>query len=379
MKKNGELMASIGFNPPKVLTSGSDDGYPRISPDGSQVLFERRLPDEPSGITAFELWVVDIDGNNARPLVTPDVLPKETGILMDSTEPVLLFRLPGQIEWLNGSSTIAFNTYLGVGYGTRLYNDLWLADTQTGRIAELLPEGQGGSFAFSPDGNKLLIADAETVSIMNADGSSRRKLVKFPFVNTASEYEFIPMPVWAPDSSYGLAAISGPEIFGEDEEPFMNIWRLPATGDAEELLTLYGFNLYEAMSGNLFSPDGKHIAYAAGDFPDGEVHIATLDGNIISSFDFAYTFYGWSTDGRMLILYADTPFLAGVGMPQQEMDMHEEVEAWSAAYKWVGPHTYVGLDFSYFLEDSILWITEIGGASRIIDYDVNSFDAIMIN
>ncbi|MDW7730050.1 MAG: hypothetical protein SCJ94_08605 [Bacillota bacterium] len=54
---------------------------------------------------------------------------------------------------------------------------------------------------------------------------------------------------------------------------------------------------------------------------------------------------------------------------------YDEVFGWSAAFKWVGPATYVGLDFSYFLEESILWVTEIGGDSRIIDLRASSFYA----
>ena len=38
----------------------------------------------------------------------------------------------------------------------------------------------------------------------------------------------------------------------------------------------------------------------------------------------------------------------------------------------------VGLDYSSLKEYSTLWVTEIDGESRIIDTDVNSFDAAMI-
>ena len=377
-EQEGRLMVAFGYNAPQLLTSGPNDGNPVISADGSQVLFQRRLVSGLAELSRFELWVIGIDGSDERPLVTLDMLPGEIGETIDTPGPVMLDRLPWQIAWVCDSANVAFNTILETGYGLTTYNDLWIADTTTGSVNQVLPDGQGGSFAFSPDGSSLLVADEVSVSMMAADGSNRRELFRFPFVNTASEYAFIPQPVWAPDSSYGLVAISGPEPFGEPEDSYTTLWRLPRTGNAEELMTITGFNLNQAMSGYIFSPDGEHIAYNEGAFMEGDTQIATLDGTIVTTNRYAYDYYGWSTDGSLIILYRDAPFLAGTTRPQQELDMPEEIHAWSAHYKWVGPKTYVGLDFSYFEEQTSLWVTEIDGQSRIIDTEVYSFDAVLI-
>ncbi len=375
-EQEGQLMVAFGYNAPRPLTSGPDDGYPVISEDGSQVVFRRSLVSGLAELPRFELWVIGIDGSDERPLVTLDMLPGEMGVTIDSTEEVMLDRLPGRVAWIGDSSKIAFTTILETGYGLTTYNDLWIADTTTGSVDQMLPDGQGGAFAFSPDGSALLVADAESVSLMDADGSNRREMLSFPFVNTASEYAFMPQPVWAPDSSYGLVAICGPEVFGEPEDSYTTLWRLPRTGNAEELITVTGYNLNQAMSGNIFSPDGEHIAYVEGEFMFGDTHIATLDGTILNTNSYAYDFYGWSTDGSLIILYRDYPFLAGVNRPEQ--DMPDGMMAWSVHYKWVGPKTYVGLDFSYFEEETTLWVTEVDGESRTIDTDVYSFDAVMV-
>jgi hypothetical protein len=375
-EQEGQLMVAFGYNAPRPLTSGPDDGYPVISADGSQVLFRRSLASGLAELPRYELWVIGIDGLDERPLVTLDMLPGEMGFTIDSTDEVMLDRLPGRVAWIGDSSKIAFNTILETGYGLTTYDDLWIADTTTGSVDQVLPDGQGGAFAFSPDGSALLVADAESVSLMDADGSNRRELLSFPFVNTASEYAFVPQPVWAPDSSYGLVAICGREVFGEPEDSYTTLWRLPRTGNAEELITVTGYNLNQAMSGYIFSPDGEHIAYVEGEFMRGDTHIATLDGTILTTTRYAYDFFGWSTDGSLIILYQDSPFLAGVNRPEQ--DMPDGMMAWSAHYKWVGPKTYVGLDFSYFEEESTLWVTEVDGETRIIDTDVYSFDAVMV-
>jgi Tol biopolymer transport system component len=299
--------------------------------------------------------------------------------MIDKPDPVVFDRIPMQISWLNDSSGIIFNTELKVDYGMHSYNDLWYADIEDGTIEQVLADGSGGSFAISPDSTAIIVADHESVSMVDANFGGRTVLLSFPVVNTASEFAFIPMPVWAPDSSYALVAIPDPEPYEFNESlPDLEIWKIYPSEEAALQCTVSGYNLWDAMSGDLLSPDGLHFAYATGHFPYGDVHIARLDGTIVNTFDYAYDFMGWSTDGSLIILYADSPFLGGLEIEQQELDMHEEVWAWNAYYIWVSPSVYVGLDFSYFLETTALWVTEIGGQSRMIDYGCDSVDAVLL-
>lgn len=81
-------------------------------------------------------------------------------------EPVLLARLPWQVAWLENSIEVAFNTVLEAGCGILTHDDLWLADAESGEVSQLLPDGLGGSFAFSPDGDAVLVANAESASMV---------------------------------------------------------------------------------------------------------------------------------------------------------------------------------------------------------------------
>ena len=376
-EKNGALKLVVGREAPQPLTEGTDDSYPLLSPDGSKVLFRRYLHLGPSELPRFELWMVNLDGTNVRPLVTLDHLPGTMGKPMGSEITVLLDRLPWHVRWKENSKEIVFNTLIESGYGLSTNNDLWLADVLSGAVTQILPDGLGGSFAFSPDGSALIVADDRSVSIMDAGGDSRSELISFPFVNTASEYAFIPQPAWAPDGSYGLVAISGPEPFGDNEERFTSIWMLPRGGDAVELFKVYGWNLDAAMSGNIFSPDCEYIAFAIGDSPDGSFNISAPDGSIIATFDYARVNHGWSADSRLLILEGEEPFLAGIDRPKQVLQLPAGVDARATWYRWISSTVYIGLEWNYNGTNQ-LFVTEVNGEVLIIDSEVGSFDALIV-
>jgi len=377
---DGSLTLSVGFNAPVPLTEGYGDFSPLISPDGSMVLFKRSAGLSPAGLDRFDLWVINIDGSEARQAVAATDLPGEMGEMMGESDPVLFDRLPYQIAWLPDGSGVVFNTMLAVDYGETTFNDLWVIDLASDSVTQVIADGQGGNFAYSPDGSKLMVANSTTVSIVDASLENRRQLLTFPFVNTASEFAFTPMPVWAPDGSYALVAIPDPTMGGYSiAEIEAEIWQLPINGEARMVSAYSGFYLNDAMNGVMFSPDGLHFAYYSGPFMEGSLNISTLEGEIVTSFDSGVEVLGWSTDGSLITLYADTPYLAGLERAVEELPMHEETYGWWAEYKWVSPSTYVGLDFSYFLDDTVLWVTEIDGSSRIIDYGAHHFDALIIN
>jgi hypothetical protein len=373
--ETGDLWVSIGYNAPQQITSGHFDSYPLLSPDGSQVLFQRDAGLSPANLYRFELWVIGIDGSGERLLVSAEDLPGEMGYAMGEEEETMLDRLPMQIAWLDDSRRIAFNTLLEAGYGILSFYDLWIADSDTGEITLLLEDGAGGSFAYSPDGTKILVSDPGSVSIVNADGSDRRLLVSYPFVNTASEYAYNPQPAWAPDGSHGLVAIASEDPFFSD--PYLTLWRLPLSGDAQELCTVPGMNLYNSMEDRLWNTARTSFAYIDDLF---RLHIATLDGNSLQVYDNGDRFFGWSADDCCWIYrQAGEVMLDGVDLAAAPLELPtgDDNLDWFEL-KWVSALDYVALSGNYY-EGMTLWTGRVGGDPRVIDTGVNSYDALLIN
>jgi len=357
------------------LTEGGADSSPLFSPDGRWVLFHRELPPGPSGLGRFELRVVGVDGAGEQRVVGPDDLPTEIGTPMGSETPVPLDTLPLQVAWLPDSRHIAFNTFINVEGGLATHDDLWQFDLQTGALTRILDEGGGGAFAFSPDGARLVVASPTAVTMMNADGSDRRTLVRFDFVNTASEYAYQPRPVWAPDGSYALVAVSSAEPFGA--APTVSLWRLPLTGDAVLLATLPGNFLSCSMEDRLWSPDRTRIAYTvatATDEPGArELVVANADGSAPVIYAHGVLdFLGWTPDSRHFAFWQGRPgevYRGAVGEPPQRLVPAEEAER-IRLLRWADGETFgyvVGEGpFSY-------WIGRVGGARSAVATSNDSF------
>jgi dipeptidyl aminopeptidase/acylaminoacyl peptidase len=343
----GQLWLVEGMGEPVALTEGALDSAPEFSPDGEWIFFWREMVDGEVEFPPAELWVVRADGSDARRLVTPEDLPGEMAVPAGSDTEELLARVPLQVTWVPGREALAFNTHIAGSYGLATKDDLWIVDLETGEITQLLAEGEGGTFAFSPDGEMLVVSDPTSVSMMTADGTDRRTLVTFDFVNTASEYAYYPVPVWAPDSSHALVGISSPEPFGPD--PSGTLWRLPRTGEAVRLGTIPGEVLFATMDDTLWSPDRSRIAYTTrrGEtLPTRELVIAAADGSdplVYVTGD--VQFLNWAPDSRHFTFWQNRPTEVYLGQRGEESGrlVPEEEAPRVDAVRWVDGRRFVYL------------------------------------
>lgn len=202
---------------PRQLTNHGQVLDVRLSDDGQIAAYMRSLGD-----TQYELWAVNADGTNDRVLAGGDFL---MGI-----DPRAFAVAPNYFDWVPGTHRVAFNSrHVFEGPGTIQYNDLNLVDADSGDKFTLLPIGEGGDFYYSPDGAQIALVTSEYIHLVNADGSNRRRVLEFPRVNTASEYAYYPMPIWAEDSSHLLVSIAPADPWVRPAER-TRIYNLPTDG-----------------------------------------------------------------------------------------------------------------------------------------------------
>ncbi len=333
-----QLKIILDNSEPQTLTTGGPDTVIGFSPDGHRVLFQRALPPSPAGLSRSELRLIDIDGQNERRLLGPEDLPTEQGVPMGGESTVTLERFPERIAWQPGGNLIAFTTHLDADINVPK-NDLWTLNLTDGKLTQILDEGQGGAFAFSPDGQWLMIGGVDKIVRVKIDGTQYTNLVNFQAVNTASEYAFRPQPVWPPDqNSYALALVSSPEPF--NETPSATLWKLPIEGEAEELTTLTGEFLYYAMEDRIWSTQRDLMAYVQ----DGQLYLAKSDGSAAEPYAQGVNeFIEWVpgthnfvfTQGRIPEFYLGAP-----GQEPQRLVLVGDATS-IMEIRWADPQTFV--------------------------------------
>lgn len=280
-----------------------------LSDDGAKVVYARY----PSLSAPAEIRVVNTDGSGDHTLLTP----AQVGAL--EAPGGALYVDISTIGWIPGTHRMLLNTRGQFeGPGLSLYDDLFLLDADTGALTPLLAAGSGGNAVPSPDGTKMAIARATSVSLPRIDASDMHPdVITFPVVLTYSEYAFYPAIVWAADSSRFGAIIPSPEPLGPS--PSAAIWSVDASTGAPSLLATISNFRYGVLSPTLdrigfirpgadsstdityvstldefsslhlatgaagfysFAPDGQHFAYFIGS-SSLKVYIGSLGGGTV--------------------------------------------------------------------------------------------------
>jgi hypothetical protein len=214
-----------------------------VSPDGQQVAYIAGT---------FEnnrLGVVSVTGSSqilVESMALPNSAGEDFGILIN------------QIDWLPNSQTIAFNTRIInlIGPGAAPQPDLWLVST-SGSLTEKFALDDGGhTFALSPDGTRVIFGNPESVTRVNMDGSNRETVIEFPFVNTASEYAWVPTAQWLPSGSQAYIAIADADPWSADAEA--TLYQIPVSGPAVAIGSVLGNTLFAPLR---WTNNGSRLAY----------------------------------------------------------------------------------------------------------------------
>lgn len=243
---------------------------PQISPDGSRIAYARRSMDIMTDQPISNIWIIDADGRNHRPLLTGE---KEYG---------------GQ-AWSPSGDRLAYVTQVE-GRGPQIHV-MWMASGQTGALTNLRhapgdltwsPDGKqiafsmfvpkdGPSLATPPpkpegaewappvtvieevryrgDGQGYLEAGDTHVFVLSADGGTPRQV-------TSGEFNHGGRLAWTPDSESIILGANRQEDWIYDPME-SELWSVSlANGETTQLTDRDGPDFAPTMS-----PDGSKIAY----------------------------------------------------------------------------------------------------------------------
>ncbi|MFT6134804.1 MAG: acylaminoacyl-peptidase [Cyclobacteriaceae bacterium] len=290
---------------------------PQISPDGSKVIYVRNFKDVMTDRNLSNLWVINFDGSNNRPLTTGnqnDYYPRWSHdgkkivfksnmaddkmklyvMWMDTKEAAPLTNtkeVPNSISWSYDDTQVAFNMFVS---------------KQSESIVKMPNKPEGAKWNTPPtyiddmnyrgDGQGYLRSGNMQLFTLPIEGGTPRQLTFTDFDHSG--------PIWSSNNS----TLYFEANFHEEEEiePLdSEIYQLTiGTGEIEAITKRYGPDGNPALS-----PSGTQIAYLGFDdryqgYQLTDLYVMNIDGTnskiVSKDFDRSIESISWSNDGKGL-------------------------------------------------------------------------------
>ncbi|GHF30825.1 acyl-peptide hydrolase [Kordiimonas sediminis] len=225
---------------------------PQVSPDGKQILYSRRSNDIMTDSTRSNLWIINRDGTDHRPVLSGT----------DNYRNAV---------WSPSGDRIA---YVASTSGGSQIHVRYMDTGQTALVTNV--RKSPGSLTWSPDGKTI----AFTMSVDNKKATG----AKLPPKPKGAK--------WAPPVKVIDKARYHRDGRGIIDPAFTHIFTVPATGGTARQITSGDFNHYGSLS---WTADSKTIYFAADRHPDWEYRVYESD------------IYAVSTDTGELTQITDEP------------------------------------------------------------------------
>lgn len=243
---------------------------PQISPDGARIAYTRRSMDIMTDRQVSNIWIIDADGENHRPLLTGagafgdqvwspggDRIayisqvdgrgPQIHVIWMDSGHSGAITNLrqpPSSLTWSPDGRQIAFSMFV-----PRKTEPLAAAPATPEGASWAPPVSVIDSLQYRADGRGYLEVGEQHIFVLSAEGGTPRQL-------TSGEYNHGGQLAWTPDGKAIIFAANRQDdwIFDPMES---ELWSVDvASGDMVQLTDRDGPDFAPTIS-----PDGSRIAY----------------------------------------------------------------------------------------------------------------------
>jgi len=296
---------------------------PQISPDGSKIIYVRNFKDVMTDRNLSNLWIVDFDGSNNRPLTTGNNNDYQARWSHDGKKIVFKSnREDGKMKlhlmWLDSRQTMALtNTPKAPGQFAWSHDDRYLAfnmfvPIKEESIVKMPPKPEGAKWNDPPkyidkinyrgDGQGYLKGGHMQLFTLPVTGGTPRQLTDTDFDHGA--------PIWAKDNAHLYFSANFHED-GEFEPLDSDIHIIDINrGEIKKLTDRYGPD-----RSPLLSPDGSKIAYLGFDdrhqgYQPTQLYVMNADGTeprlISGNLDRDVERMAWNEKGNgLFIQYTD--------------------------------------------------------------------------
>lgn len=295
---------------------------PQISPDGTKIIYVRNFKDIMTDKNLSNLWIVNYDGSQNRPLTTGNQNDSYPRWSHDGEKLIFKSNMADEkmklyMMWLDTKEIAPLtNTPQSPGAVSWSHDDRYLAFTMfvpetQASIVKMPAKPEGAKWNTPPtyidklnyrgDGQGYIKGGNDQLFTLSTDGGTPRQLTTAKFDHGA--------PIWSKDDKqlFFSANFNPDEAF---EPADSEIYSLSlATAEVSKLTLRYGPDSNPALS-----PDGKMIAYTGYDdklqgYQITELYVMNVDGSnrklISEGFDRDIANAQWAANGKGLYFQYD--------------------------------------------------------------------------